>query len=87
MRLYVINPDSKRKIYLKVNAISRSELKRRINKEYFTIRGKKYSINNVLAENDADSTTSGVVIGGIIGLLGGPIGVAIGATAGGILGN
>ena len=87
MKLYVINPSTKRRIYLKIDAHTRSELRRLIKKDVFTIRGKKYSINDVYAEDDSNSTTSGAVIGGLIGLLGGPIGVAVGAAAGGLLGN
>lgn len=85
MRLFVKSPNGQ-KIYLKIKARTRSELRQRIGKDVFSIRGVKYKISDVFAESGSNSTITGAVLGGVIGLLGGPIGVLSGATAGGLLG-
>ena len=86
MRLYIKNREGQ-KIYLRIKARTRSELRRQLGRDSFTIRGVKYQISDVYAERSSNSTLTGAVIGGMIGVLGGPVGVAIGATAGGFLGN
>ena len=86
MRLYV-KPPGGQKIYLKVTARTRSELRQQLGKDTFKINGVHFKISDVHAESGSNSTLTGAIIGGIIGLLGGPVGVAIGASAGGLLGN
>ena len=86
MRLY-IRTKNKNKIYLKIKARTRSELRQLIGRDYFIIKGNRYKISDVIAEKSTNSTATGAVLGGLIGLLGGPIGVAIGSAAGGFIGN
>lgn len=88
MRLFVRNKrNPKEKIYLKVKANTRTELRQQLRSDYFSLKGVRYKISDVIAESGSDSTATGAVLGGVIGLLGGPLGVAIGAAAGGLLGN
>lgn len=88
MRLFVRNKrNRKEKIFLKIKAETRLELRSKLGSDTFSINGIRYKISDVEAESGSDSAITGAVLGGVIGLLGGPVGVAIGATAGGILGN
>jgi hypothetical protein len=88
MRLYVQNKRNPRlKIYLKVEASTRFELRNLLRGDYFTLNGIRYHVNDVKAESGSNSTATGAVLGGVIGLVGGPWGVAAGVTAGGLLGK
>lgn len=87
MKLYVIDPDSEEKIYLKKIANTRSDLAKLIGSAKFRLRKKEYHVNDVLAEPETNNSTPGIVVGGLFGLLGGPIGVAIGAMIGGVVAN
>lgn len=86
MRLYVKDKNNK-KIYLRKKARSRYELAHKIGSARFTLRGNKYSVNDVKAEADTHDLATGAIIGGVIGLLGGPIGVLTGGTIGGLIGR
>lgn len=86
MRLYVKAPTGQ-KIYLKIKARTRTDLRQQIGRDTFKIRNVQYRISDVHAETGSNSLLTGAVIGGVIGLVGGPVGVVIGATAGGFLGN
>ena len=86
MKLFVYN--SKRdKVYLNVEAESRTELMSQIGGESFTVGGEVYSVDNVIAENNSNSTTTGAFVGGLVGVLGGPFGIVIGSVVGGLIGN
>lgn len=88
MRLYVknrMNPNQK--IYLKMEASTRWELRNKLRGLSFTLNGIRYRVSEVLAESGTNSTATGAVLGGVIGLVGGPWGVAAGITAGGLLGK
>ena len=88
MRLYVINKRNPReKIYLKIEASTRWELKNKLRNSHFTLNRINYNVNEVMAESGTNSTATGAVLGGVIGLIGGPWGVAAGVTAGGLLGK
>jgi len=86
MKLYVINL-SNQKVYLNLVAPTRDELRNIIRTSYFSLGNESYSVNDVSAEKNANSTGAGAVIGGAIGALGGPIGIIIGGALGGIIGN
>ena len=88
MRLYVLNKRNPReKIYLKIEASTRWELKNKLRNSYFTLNKVSYNVNEVFAESGTNSTATGAVLGGMIGLIGGPWGVAAGVTAGSLLGK
>jgi hypothetical protein len=86
MKLFVIDKESKRKIYLNVLASDRNELANIIGSPKFIVKGEKYHVNEVFAEPE-NNTAAGALIGGLVGVLGGPIGVLLGGTLGGIIGN
>lgn len=87
MKLYVLDRSAKQKIYLNLIASTRHELASLIGSPWFILNGQNFHVNNVIAETNANNTTSGAVCGGLIGLLGGPIGILIGGIVGGMLGN
>ncbi|MDR1226060.1 MAG: hypothetical protein LBK47_04085 [Prevotellaceae bacterium] len=85
MKLYV-KTESGEKVYLNISAATRAELSQKIGSNHFTIRGVLYSVNDVKAEKDRNTTT-GAVIGGALGILGGPLGIAIGSGLGALVGR
>jgi hypothetical protein len=88
MKLYVVNKyNTSEKIYLNVTASTRNELARVIGDKTFYLNGILYSVWEVYAEGDTNSTGAGAVIGGLVGLLGGPVGMIIGGVVGGAIGN
>jgi hypothetical protein len=87
MRLYVLDRAINQKVYLNLNASTRGELARLIQSPWFTLNGRNFHVNQVVAETQATDTAVGAVIGGLIGLVGGPAGAIAGGLLGGILGN
>lgn len=88
MKLYVINPETKRKIYLKTDAQSKTQFKKELRQNQFKLRGIQYTIDQVHSEPKmSGSTITNVAIGGAIGLIGGPFGMLAGAAAGGFIGK
>lgn len=85
MKLFVNTRRGKK--YLNVTASTRGALANMIGSNWFIIDGVTYSVDEVYAEEDENSTASGVVIGGLIGLLAGPVGVIGGGILGGLIGN
>lgn len=86
MKLFVKDIHN-RKIYIRKVAKTRFDLARKIGGTKFTLRGKRYSVNEVFAEAESSDTAAGAIIGGLIGLIGGPIGVLTGGVIGGLIGN
>ncbi|MCU0361472.1 MAG: hypothetical protein MUF75_12310 [Bacteroidia bacterium] len=86
MKLYVVN-NHNQKVYLNLNARTRRELVSQIGGYNFFLSNKLYSVNDVIAENDSNSTATGAVVGGVVGAIGGPIGILIGGLLGGLFGN
>lgn len=84
MRLYVIEPESNQKIYLKLVAESRNKLADLIKGNTFHVNGCSYKVEDVMAEPDHYSLTTGAVVGGLVGIL---VFGAIGLGAGAVLGN
>lgn len=86
MKLYVINQNN-HKVYLNLTAATRQGLAIQIGGRNFYLGNNLYSVNQVWAENDSNSTVTGAVVGGIVGSLGGPVGILIGGLLGGLFGN
>lgn len=86
MKLYIINQNNQ-KVYLNLTAPTRQELANQIGGYNFFLGYNLYSVNQVWAENDSNSTATGAVVGGVIGALGGPVGILIGGLLGGLFGN
>ncbi len=86
MRLYVVN-NRNQKVYIDLVAPTRAVLANRIGNEFFNIHGEVYSVWDVYAEVNSNSTAAGTLIGGLIGLVGGPIGLLTGGTIGALVGN
>jgi uncharacterized protein YcfJ len=71
-----------------VTALTRNDLRRLFNGEWFNINdGHSYEVNEVYAEKEINNTALGSIIGGIVGLILGPEGLIIGAGLGGVIGN
>lgn len=87
MKLYVINPNNKQKTYLNLTASNRQQLINQIGGYNFYLGNTLYSVYDVFAENDSDSTSTGLVVGGVVGALAGPAGILIGGILGGLIGN
>lgn len=87
MKLYVINPQSRQKIYLNLTASTRRHLINQIGGQKFYLGNTLYSVYDVHAENDSNSTSTGAVVGGVVGALAGPAGILIGGLLGGLIGN
>lgn len=86
MKLYVINQNNQ-KVYLNLTAATRQGLANQIGGRNFYLGNNLYSVNQVWAENDSNSTATGAVVGGVVGALGGPVGILIGGLLGGLFGN
>ncbi|MGB5024729.1 MAG: hypothetical protein WBO44_05225 [Saprospiraceae bacterium] len=85
-KLYIIENSTRKKIYLDVKAVNRPALAKKIGSNFFQIMGNKYSVNQVLAEEEKNDPFVGTVVGGIIGtVFGGPFGVLGGAVLGGLI--
>jgi len=85
MRLYINKGN--RKIYIDVKANSRQELIRKLGSNHFFINGKRYSINDVFADDSTNDTIGGAIVGGLFGAVVGPAGAIFGSVIGGALGN
>lgn len=88
MRLYVVCPNTRLRIYLANVVEYRSQLI-----PWFTLSCPheygvyhQYSRNDVIAEPELGSLAGGAVAGGLVGLLGGPIGIILGGMIGAALG-
>lgn len=86
MKLYVIN-SSNQKVYLNITANTRQGLANKIGGQNFYLGNDYYTVRQVWAEKDNNSTAAGAVVGGLVGALGGPVGIVIGGLLGGLLGN
>lgn len=86
MKLYVVNPNNQ-KVYLNLTAATRQGLANQIGGYNFYLGDILYSVYDVWAENDSNSTATGAVVGGVVGALGGPVGILIGGLLGGLIGN
>ena len=86
MKLYVLNPDTNEKHYLKHNAKTRDELAQNFESNYFKLGDAVFSINNVFAE-PSDNTAAAMAAGGVIGAAGGVPGVILGGAIGFLLGK
>jgi hypothetical protein len=86
MKLYVLNKINQ-KVYLNLTAATRQGLANQIGGRNFYLGDSLYSVNQVWAENDSNSTATGAVVGGVVGALGGPVGILIGGLLGGLFGN
>ncbi|NKC10736.1 MAG: hypothetical protein GKR94_00575 [Gammaproteobacteria bacterium] len=86
MRLFVIDPSTNEKIYLKQVAPTRDELARSIGSYSLRVSGYNIPIQKVIAE-PSDNTAESMALGGVVGVLGGVPGVIIGGIIGGLLGN
>ena len=81
------------KIQLDLISSSRSELRQKLGSEMFHVvcqsctTKQTFSVSDVVAEVDSNSTLSGALIGGLIGLIGGPLGLLIGGGIGLGIGN
>jgi hypothetical protein len=86
MKLYVTN-SLNQKVYLNLSAPTRQALANQIGGYNFYLGDNLYSVYDVRAENDSNSTATGTVVGGVVGALGGPVGILIGGFLGGLIGN
>jgi uncharacterized membrane protein len=92
MRLFLYCDSCRHKVYLNVEAKTRTQLARQWGAN-FNIRCPhcrsvlQYHVNDVRAEASNDGVVPGALIGGLIGLIGGPIGMLTGGTIGGAISN
>lgn len=86
MKLYVIDPTSNEKHYLKQNAKNRKELTVLIGSKKFKMNHQVYNVNDVKATSN-DSTAEAMALGGVIGVAGGVPGVILGGLIGALLGK
>src|SRR5580704_15671056 len=87
MKLYVWDGANQQKVNLNLLASSRNELANLIGSQWFSLNGRNFHVNNVIAEAETNSTAAGAVVGGLIGLLAGPIGILAGGLLGGAMGS
>lgn len=85
MKLYVIDPTSSEKHYLKHSATTRNELAQNFGSSYFRLDKTVFSIEDVHAE-PSENTAAAMAAGGVIGAAGGVPGVIIGGAIGFLLG-
>ncbi|WP_319542359.1 hypothetical protein [uncultured Pseudodesulfovibrio sp.] len=86
MRLFVIDSEADKKIYLKASAETRQSLKEVIGGHYFKVEGKQYSVNDVQAEH-IEKTAPTMALGGVVGVMGGVLGVLAGVAIGALVGS
>ena len=86
MRLYVIDPSTNEKIYLKQVSLTRSELAKTIGSNNLKVLNHNIPIHAVSAE-PSDNTAESMALGGVVGVLGGVPGVILGGIIGGLLGK
>ncbi|WP_046006076.1 hypothetical protein [Pseudoalteromonas rubra] len=86
MKLYVKNPSTGEKIYLKQTALTRQELAAQLGAYKFSVDGQIFSVSDVLAES-SENTASAMAAGGVIGVVGGVPGVILGGLIGALLGK
>ncbi len=86
MRLYVEDPHTQKKVYIKPRARTRRELEKIVGSRSFEANDRKYSVDEVKADF-FDNTISGATLGIILGTLGGVPGIVIGGLAGALLAN
>jgi len=85
MKLYVKNGEGK--VYLREVAPSRQLLARKIGGSRFLVNGRRYSVNEVVAESGRTGASTGLVIGGLLGILVSPVAAIAAGTIGGLIGN
>jgi hypothetical protein len=86
MRLFVIDPRTNKKTYLKKSARTRKELSKMIGSSHLKVNGQVYAIQTVNAE-PTQNTATAVAVGGGVGVIGGIPGLIIGAAIGGLIGK
>lgn len=86
MKLYVVNPSTKEKIYLKQNTASKRDLVEQLGSERFQIDQQIFDVIDVAAESN-DNTAGAMATGGVIGVVGGVPGVIIGGIIGALFGK
>ncbi|WP_348692735.1 hypothetical protein [Duganella fentianensis] len=87
MKLYVINKEGNEKVFLRTIAPTKKDLARNLGTKVFNVNGKRYYVDQVVAEKGSDNTSVGMFLGGVIGALGGGMGVAAGGLIGALLGK
>ncbi|RXJ98476.1 hypothetical protein CRV02_13365 [Arcobacter sp. CECT 8989] len=87
MKLYVVNPITNKKEYLNTVANTKKDLIKIYDSKEIKIHDHLFSIEDVKAEINSETTAPSMVIGGAIGLFGGVVGVIAGGLIGGLLGN
>lgn len=86
MRLFVIDPHTNKKTYIKKTAKTRNELSHLIGSQNLKINGNVYTVHTVKAE-PGQNTATAVAVGGSVGVIGGIPGLIIGAAIGGLIGK
>ena len=86
MKLFVTNPVTKEKHYLKQLAPDKPALAQKIGSISFQIDGHIFSVDDVLAES-SDNTAGAMAAGGVVGVAAGVPGVIIGGLIGMLLGK
>ena len=84
MKLFILDRNTNKKVYLTHLAPTRSELANLIGSPSFTVNGETYHVNNVVAESNVDPTVGGSLVGAAIGSV---IFLGVGTLAGGFLGG
>ncbi|MAG66965.1 MAG: hypothetical protein CMK74_14035 [Pseudomonadales bacterium] len=82
MKLYVLDPSTGKKVFIKMYARNKHELKEKLRSEFLSVQGKKYSIAEVRAESGSSEPILGGVVGGLLGSFGGGVGVVLGGLIG-----
>lgn len=82
MRLYVINTNPVKKVYIRASAKNKVELVKIIGSRRFKVKDKIYDIEDVIAESSRIGVVVSTTIGAIIGMVAGALGVIVGATLG-----
>lgn len=85
MKLFINTKLGKKRI--NAVAATRGILANMIGSNWFMIDQETYSVEDVYAEEDDNSTAAGAIIGGLIGLIAGPAGVVGGGVIGGLIGS
>ena len=86
MKLFVINPKTKSKHYLRHRSPNRRALAEALGSRSFRLGKVVYEVSDVKAEY-SDNTASAMAAGGVIGVAGGVPGVVLGGIIGAFLGK
>ena len=86
MRLYIENPKTKEKIFIKRTARNRRKLASVIGSRTLRVKNKEYDVNVVKAAPN-ETAAAAMALGGVVGVIAGIPGVIIGSAIGGLLGK